>query len=253
MPGTSAGSYAHILGLPAVLRTFAFTLLGRLTYGVLPLALLFTIQEATGSFAIAASAMGLNGLASLSMPIKSRAIDRYGQRFVLPVISLSLSVALAGAALLASSGLQHSGVWLATALLIGLASPPLGPSMRAQWRLLVPREQLTAAYSLDAVAEESLYLIGPVIAAGLLAVAPPYAGLLVCAGLVVFGGLGLATSPVADRRPDATKPRVGLGPLRHAHFLALLAVMAVVGLISATVFTATAARALAAGQPSLAG
>jgi hypothetical protein len=62
MPGTDiAGSYADLLRRPAVARTFAPALVGRLAYGVLPLSLLFTVQHATGSYAIAATAMALNG------------------------------------------------------------------------------------------------------------------------------------------------------------------------------------------------
>ena len=70
-----------------VTRTFVPALVGRLTYGVLPLSLLFTVQHATGSFATAAMAAALDALATMGV---SRSI-----RLVLPkVAALSLAMPL---------------------------------------------------------------------------------------------------------------------------------------------------------------
>lgn len=254
MSGTVlAGSYSALLRRPAVARTFALALVGRLTYGVLPLTLLFTVQQATGTFATAAFAMALNGLASLAMPLKSRAIDRHGQRRVIPAISAAMVVVLLAGAVLARSHPSDPLPWLAFGLAVGLASPPLGPSMRAQWRAFVPEGAVARAYSLDAVGEETLYLLGPMIAAGMLAFAPAYAGLLLCAVLVTVGAAGLACSPSAVRTPSAGQQRMRRGPLLHPPFLGLLAIMAGVGAVTATIYTGTAARSLDAGHPSYAG
>ncbi len=254
MSGTLvAGGYAHLFRRPGVARTFVLALAGRLTYGVLPLSLLFTVQHATGSFSTAATAMALNGLASLSMPLKSRAIDRYGQRLVLPLIAAAMVAVLVLAAAMAHARIATPLPWLVAGLTVGLASPPLGSSMRAQWRTLVPEEAIGKAYSLDAVGEETLYLIGPMIAAGIMAFAPAYAGLLICAAFVVVGAAGLAASPAASAPLALEQQRIARGPLRHVAFLRLLLVMGAVGAVSATIYTATAARALAAGHPSWAG
>jgi len=254
MSGTAvAGKYADLLRRPAVARTFVPALIGRLAYGVLPLSLLFTVQHATGSFSTAATAMALNGFAALSMPIKSRAIDRYGQRLVIPLITALMVAVLVVATAMARSHVASALPWLATGLAVGLASPPLGPSMRAQWRALVPEEAIGSAYSLDAVGEETLYLVGPMIASGLMAVAPPYTGLVTCVALLCVGATGLATSPAAGATPRLGQQRIASGPLRHTLFLRLLLVMGAVGAVTATIYTVTTARALDAGQPSLAG
>ncbi|HVX54494.1 MFS transporter [Nocardioides sp.] len=254
MPGTSvAGSYAALMRRHGVARTFGLALAGRLTYGLLPLTLLFTVQQATGSFATAATAGALNGFAALSMPVKSRAIDRHGQRVVLPLIAVTAAVVLGSGVVLARSGVTAAPAWWALGLAVGLASPPLGPCMRAQWRALVPDHRVPAAYALDAVGEETLYLLGPVLAAGLLAVAPAYAGLPVAAVLLVVGAAGLAASPVAAGIHVPVPRHAGAGPLRHRRFRGLLGVMAAVGAVSATIYAGIAARALAAGHPSYAG
>ena len=254
MSGTAiAGRYADLLRRPAVARTFVPALVGRLAYGVLPLSLLFTVQHATGSFSTAATAMAINGLASLSMPIKSRATDRYGQRLVLPLITAIMVAVLVVAAAMARTHITGALPWLAVGLAVGLASPPLGPSMRAQWRALVPRDAIARAYSLDSVGEETLYLVGPMVASGALAFAPAYAGLLLCTVLLGVGAAGLAASPAAAATANPGQQRMARGPLRHVPLLRLLLVMAPVGGVTATIYAATAARALAAGRPSLAG
>lgn len=242
-----------MLRQPAAARTFAPALIGRLAYGVLPLSLLFTVQQSTGSFPIAASTMALNGLASFSMPIKSRVIDRYGQRLVIPLITAAMAATLLVASAMARAELATPVPWLVVGLSVGLASPPLGPSMRAQWRALVPKATLARAYSLDAVCEEALYLIGPMIAAGVLAVAPAFVGVLLCTPLFMIGATGLAVSPAALATPRLGGPRMARGPLRHSSFVRLLATMTSVGAVTATIYTATAARALEVGQPSYAG
>ncbi len=254
MSGTVlAGSYSDLFRLPGVARTFVPALVGRLAYGVFPLSLLFTVQHATGSFSTAATALALNGLASLSMPLKSRVIDRYGQRLVIPLITAVMVAVLVIAAVMARAEITSSLPWLAVGLAVGLASPPLGPSMRAQWRVLVPEDAIPRAYSLDAVSEETLYLVGPMIAAGLLAFAPAYVGPLVCGALLIVGAAGLAASPAATNTSCLGQRRMAGGPLRHPTFLRLLLVMAAVGAVTATVYTVTAARALALGHPSYAG
>lgn len=254
MSGTAvAGKYADLLRRPAVAGTFVPALVGRLAYGVLPLSLLFTVQHATGSFSTAATAMAFNGLASVSMPLKSRAIDRYGQRLAIPLITVAMVAMLVATATMAYNQIATAPPWLAVGLAVGLASPPLGPSMRAQWRALVPKEAIASAYSLDAVGEETLYLLGPLVAAGFLALAPAYAGLLLCSVLVCVGAVGLASSPVSGATPSLGKQQMARGSLRHIPFLRLLLVMGAVGGVTATIYTVTAARALAIGHPSLAG
>ncbi|GHB07487.1 hypothetical protein GCM10010305_58290 [Streptomyces termitum] len=90
-----------------------------------------------------------------------------------------------------------SGVLLgALAMAAGACVPPLGPVMRTLWSRLVPdRDLLRRAYSLDTVAEELLFVTGPLLVALLVRVAAPPAGLAVSAALVLTGAFALITSP----------------------------------------------------------
>src|SRR3954471_15926074 len=170
----AAGSYRAVLRLPHALGTFVPALGGRLAYGLLPLATLFTVQQATGSYSAAGLSLALFGLASIFLPAKARLADAHGPRRVLPWLALTCSLALAGAAVTR---------WpVPFVALAGLAAPPLGPAMRSAWRHLTAGTSLKErAYALDAIAEETLYLVGPLLAGLLIAVAPARWCLLVTA------------------------------------------------------------------------
>ena len=119
----AAGSYRAVLLLPFALRTFVPALGGRLAYGLLPLATLFTVQQATGSYSDAGLSLALFGLASIFLPAKARLADTHGPRRVLPWLALTCSLALTGAAFTP---------WpVPFVALAGLAAPPLGPALLA--------------------------------------------------------------------------------------------------------------------------
>ncbi|TQL68083.1 hypothetical protein FB381_1972 [Nocardioides albertanoniae] len=254
---THAGSIRGVISGPGVARTFAFAMVGRLTYGLLPLCLLFTIRESSGSFAVAAASSAALGFATLAMPIQARLIDRFGQRRVLPPYAACYSALLITVGVLAGDS-RPDIFWVATGLLLGLSAPALGPSMRAQWREIAaegpPRR---IAYSLDSIAEESLYLIGPLSASVVLATGPARLGLLLAAGLVVVGTAGLATSayvpvPASDAAVvQSRKPHAGI--LRRPGLAPLLMAMAMTGAAGAACFVGVAAIADGAGTPSAVG
>jgi len=79
----TGGGYRDVLRLSGASRAFAFATFGRLSFGTVSLSLLFTVQRATGSFAVAGGVLAAFGATSLTMPVKSRFVDRYGQPRVL--------------------------------------------------------------------------------------------------------------------------------------------------------------------------
>ncbi|WP_433367328.1 MFS transporter [Actinoplanes sp. CA-142083] len=190
----AAGSYRAVLQLPSASRTFVPALGGRLAYGLLPLATLFTIQQATGSYAAAGLALALFGLASITLPLKARYLR------LLPWMALLCALFL-GAAALTPWPVVFVG-------LAGLAAPPLGPAMRATWRSLTEGSSLKErAYALDSIAEETLYLVGPVLAGLLIAVAPARWALLLTAGLLLIGTVGMVlAAPALRAAPLSTAP-----------------------------------------------
>lgn len=255
MPGTiRAGSYRALFGSAVVTRTFALAMVGRFGYAVLPLVLLFTIAQATGSFATAATASAVYGLSGLAMPLQARLIDRFTQRRVLPIAGLCAVLTLVAMAAFGARSVTEAPPWIALCLVSGLVTPALGPSMRAQWRVVVPEAARPVAYSLDAVAEEVVFLLGPVAATGVLATGPAWRGLAPAGTLILVGALGLALGPAARHRSNADhRSRDLWGPWRQPRFGILLVVMALAGAGLAAALTGTAGRADLAGKPAWAG
>lgn len=167
MSSTSdAGSYRAVLALPYAAPTFGAALVGRLSYGLLPLSVLFTVQPTAGSFATAGGVVAVLGLTSILLPLKSRLVDRHGQASVLALLALLCAGALAAMTFLAWSDSAPVAAYFALGIVAGLGAPPLGPAMRSTWRTITDKSSLKQrAYSLDSVREESLYLIGIAICA----------------------------------------------------------------------------------------
>ncbi|HYZ55741.1 MAG TPA: MFS transporter [Streptosporangiaceae bacterium] len=194
----SLTSYAVVLRAPHAVRTFGAALVGRLSYGVVFLSLVLAVTRVTGSYAMAGGVVAVFGLASSVLsPFRARLLDRHGPRRALPpmaaVYALLLGV-LAGATW--QPGCPRVLLW-ALGAASGASTPPLGPLMRGLWGVLVPgRDLLQRAFSLDTVAEELLFVVGPLLAGLLAAYTDPALGLAVSAGLVLAGSLVLVSSPV---------------------------------------------------------
>ncbi|GAA4610719.1 MFS transporter [Actinoallomurus liliacearum] len=218
-------SYAAVLRAPHARRTFGAALLGRLSYGMVSLSLTLAVAGATGSYATAGAAVALFGLTvSVLSPVRARLIDRYGPRRALPPMAVAYALLLAALALLTARHDVSAVPVAVLALGAGAFPPPLGPVMRTLWSDLLPdRRLLQRAYSLDTVAEELLFVTGPLLAGLLAALLAPPAGLAVSAGLVLAGTLALVSSPVARSRAGtgeeaspaeddsgAHRPRTGL-------------------------------------------
>ncbi|KOV27293.1 membrane protein [Streptomyces sp. XY431] len=208
--------YRAVLGAPHAGRTFAAALLGRLSYGVVPLALLLTVREATGSYSAAGAAMALFALASVLLsPVRAGLVDRHGPRRVLPPMAVLYgALLLAVVAATARPGAAPAAVG-ALVLAAGACTPPLGPVMRTFWRRLLPDPVLLRrAFSLDGVAEELLFVTGPLLVGLLLPVVGPGGAVAVGAGLLLAGALLLVASPVAAGGADgADVPDVAPSPV----------------------------------------
>jgi MFS family permease len=192
-------TYLAILRTPHARPLVVASLVGRLSSGTGPLALVLFVQDATGSFtqagAVSAATLLANGLFA---PVRGRLVDRLGQRRSLPPLAVAFAAALVGVVAVAGPGPVAGAATVALAAAAGATLPPLGAAMRVLWVSLVGRgPQLQTAYALDAVLEETLFVLGPLLAAGLAATVDPAAGLLAAAGLALVGTAGFVLSPVS--------------------------------------------------------
>ncbi|SDT71545.1 MFS transporter [Actinoplanes derwentensis] len=202
-------SYAAVLRTPHAVRTFGSALLGRLSYGIVYLALMLAVIRATGSYSVAGVFVALFGLTSgVLSPVRARIIDRHGPSRALPPMAAVYASALTALAVATwHPGTTPDLLLYGLSAVAGSSTPPLGPIMRSLWSDLLPEPALRQrAFSLDTVAEEVLYIVGPLLAGAVAALTNPALGVVLSAILILTGSLLLAMSPPARPRPAADIP-----------------------------------------------
>jgi len=201
----------------SVLRTrhtgyLLFTsLLGRLPTAMAALAIVQLVRSTSGDFAFAGLITAVYVVAgAVGQPLLSRLIDRVGQVLVLAVAGILSFLAFIGMALTLDAA---PGAAVALAAAAGIFTPPLEPALRALWpRLVSPGPQLKAAFSLDAGAQEIIFILGPLLTVAGIAVFGPTGNLLFAGGLGLIGALAFVVNPApraasTARRRDAAAPR----------------------------------------------
>jgi MFS family permease len=251
----SLSRYAQLLERPELRALILASVLGRLPIGICGLAILLLAQQATGSFALGgmASACYVAGLAGVA-PLLGRSIDRFGPRPALLASALAFPSALAG---VAAAFEAQAPVWagLALAAAAGASFPPITACMRTFLKQQLPEEaQLAAAYSLESVLIELIFIAGPMLVALLVALASPAVAVLAGAAC---GGAGtllfVRARAVAEWRIEPRAAASLFGPLAEPRFVRLLAVVLLYSSAFGLVEIATTARAAEAGKPALAG
>lgn len=224
----SLSRYRDVLAQRELRDTIVISILGRLPIGVTGLAILLTVQGALGSFAAGGIASGayVFGLA-LVAPVLGRTIDRFGPRIPLHLCSAGFPAALASLA--AASHYGAPALWLYVfSMAAGALFPPITVCMRTLLRRrLANDESLTAAYSLESVLIETIFIAGPLIVALFVALLAPVVAVLFAAACGAVGTLLFAGT--AALRSWHIEPQRGarrlLGPMRSGSFVALIAVV----------------------------
>lgn len=184
----SLARYRALLREPQLSGAIAASVVGRLPIGMAMLAILLFIQDARESFSLAgvAAALYVTGIGVVA-PLVGRLIDRFGPRPVLLACACAYPVALTG--LMVAVILGAGTAWVAgLAFVAGVTLPPVPTCIRTLLRrLLHEPTQIQAAYSLDSVLMESVFILGPGIVSLFVAAAWP-AGAVGCTA--VCGGIG---------------------------------------------------------------
>jgi predicted MFS family arabinose efflux permease len=209
--------------LVSVLRTrhvgyLLFTsLLGRLPGAMAALAIVQLARSTSGDFAFAGLITAVYVVAgAVGQPLLGRLIDRIGQVAVLAVSGVLSFLAFTGMAFTLAPA---PGAAVALAAAAGLLTPPLEPALRALWpRLVAPGQPLKAAFSLDAGAQEIIFIVGPLLTVAGIAVFGPVGNLLFAGALGLIGALAFIINPApraasSDRRRDGTAPRGVRSPI----------------------------------------
>ncbi|MDN4640755.1 MFS transporter [Agreia sp. PsM10] len=170
------------------------SLLGRLPGAMAALAIVQLVRSTSGDFGFAGLITAVYVVAgAVGQPLLGRLIDRFGQVAILALSGILSFLAFTGMALTLE---PLPGLAVALAAAAGVFTPPLEPALRALWpRLVNPGPQLKAAFSLDAGAQEIIFIVGPLLTVVGIAVFGPVGNLLFAAGLGLVGALAFIVNP----------------------------------------------------------
>lgn len=200
-------SYLDLLKTPGVGRILAAQLTARFPFGMISLAFLIHIERVYDSYTVAGIVLGVMSIGqAVAGPLTSRLMGRWGMR---PVISVTVVLCTTSIVLMALLPLPVLGLVL-LGLVAGLTTPPIQPAVRTIYPKMVNSTQLSPLFSLDASAQEIIWVLGPVVATLVAIQVSSVAGILVAAVFLAGGGLWFILSPELGRvRIPRSKRKLG--------------------------------------------
>ena len=252
--------YAEVYRIPGAWRFSVAGVIGRMPMSMFGLGTVLLISSVTGRYGVAGavSATGSIGYA-FAAPRIGRLADRHGQRRVLlPLVAVfSTATALLIAAVLAR---LPDWAWFVPGAIAGATVPSLGAMVRTRWSaLLAGSPLLHTAFSVESVADEVCFVLGPAAVTLLATEVFPAAGVGVTALLCLTGTLWFAaqrrTEPAAVPARTAsarTGPRVRWDPAAPG-LIVLIPVFGLLGAMFVSIDLSTVSFAQHFGHKPLAG
>lgn len=203
-------SYRRVLARPGAFAFSSAALVARLPISMVGLGIVLLVEERTGSYGLAGTVAAVFVLAEAAFAVlHGRWVDHFGQARVLP---LAISVFGAGLALMMLAVEQDwARPWTYVfAAVAGASLPQVGASVRTRWSHLLdePADKQTA-FALEAVLDEVVFVVGPVVVTLLATGWHPVAGLSFAVATGVLGTFALAvqrrTEPPAGRASPAAE------------------------------------------------
>ncbi|GAB3810634.1 hypothetical protein GCM10028820_00510 [Tessaracoccus terricola] len=220
-------SYLNLLRAPGVARVMASQLVARFPTGMLALGILIHIETVFGSYGAAGVVLAAMSVGqALAGPVTSRMMGRFGARRVL-VTTTALCAASMAVLALATMPLWGFVVF---ALLTGLSSPPVQPAVRTIYPKLVEPVRLPRLFSLDASAQEIIWVAGPLVITVVSREISSVVGLLVCVAVTVVGGAWFISSrELGTVRIVRSESRMGAVLLKPGVMLATVTGLLLIG------------------------
>ena len=195
-----ANNYRAVVARPGALRLLSTALVGRMPQGMQSLAVLLLVRQTTHSYAAAGAAVGASALAgALCGPLLGRLIDRVGRRMVVGPASVAQACVYLGFALAARAH-APALVLILCATLAGALVPPIAPVVRTLLRDLYDDHAVReTAYSMEAIAQETIWIVGPLATTVIVTVASPSFAVAILGAIGLGGTLLFMRSPLLDR------------------------------------------------------
>lgn len=182
-------AYADVLRRPGAFAMSSTGFLARFPMSMIGLGEVLLVSSQTGSYALAGALSATGALANAAFgPMFGRAVDRFGQHRVLPllvtahVIGLSVFIVLVQA---------EAPTWslFASVIVSGGTFPNLGAMVRARWAYVLAGDPpaLRTAFALESVLDEVIYVAGPPLATVLAVSVVDYGALVAVMVLLAVG------------------------------------------------------------------
>jgi MFS family permease len=237
-----ATGYLEILRARHASRLLVGTLVGRLPNATSAIAIVLFVRAEGGSYSLAGALAAAYGVANaVGQPVLGRLVDLHGQpRVQLPAAALS-ALAMTAFAFTGTGPLPLAYAAVAAA---GLFTPPLEGGLRALWpAVLRTEDQVPTAYAMDAVAQEVMFTVGPLLVTLCMSLWSAQAALLLLNVVGVLGALSVVVSPPSRAWRSAPREAHWLGALRSTGLVALLGAFFFVGLALGSITVASVSYA----------
>lgn len=200
--------YTDLLKTRGVARIIAAQLTARIPSGMISLAFLIHIERIFDSYGAAGLVLAATSVGqAIAGPLTSRWMGRLGMR---PVLISTLIVCTGGIALIAFA-IMPLWLFMVVGFVVGISTPPIQPAVRTIYPKMVTGKQLTPLFSLDASAQEIIWVMGPVITVVLATQVSSTAAIVVAGLFLVGGGIWFISCPeVGKVRIPRSRRRIGV-------------------------------------------
>jgi MFS family permease len=208
-------NYRRVLATPGALLFSMTGLVGRLPISMAGLGIVLLVQAGTGSYGVAGAVSATYLVANAACAIlQGQYLDRWGQRRVLTVLAVVFGAGMALLAVAVQADWPRAVTYVAAAL-AGATLPNIGSCVRARWTyVLEGGPGLPTAFAFEAVVDEMVYIVGPIVVAVLATLVDPALGVAAAAAAGTLGSLAFAaqrrTEPPAHPhdRTEGARPRM---------------------------------------------
>lgn len=247
-------SYRRVLAHPGALAFSSAALVARLPISMVGLGIVLLVEQSTGSYGLAGTVSAVFVLAEAAFAVlHGRLVDTYGQSKVLPA---AISIFGAGLALMMLAVEQDwpRVLTYVFAAVSGAALPQVGASVRTRWsHLLDDAGQKQTAFALEAVLDEVVFVIGPVLVTLLATSWHPVAGLTAALVTGLVGTYAFAAQRSTEPPAGRTQASVVRASMPWRLVLPLALVCLTLGALFGAAEVTTVAFAEEAGKRWVAG
>lgn len=246
--------YRELFATPGARVFSAAGFVARMPIAMMTLGIVLLIAARTGKYGLAGVLAATYALVNaLTAPVLATLVDRLGQaRVLLPAVAAH-AVALLGFIGVVSAD-APLWTWFVTAAATGATAPPIGSLVRARWgHVLQSPPRLQTAYSFESVADELIFVVGPLIVTVLATRVDERAGLLAALGFLLAGTMLFVRHRISEPPPTARHGRARGSALAVRGMGLVVLAMVFIGGVFGGVEISAVAFADKQGRPALAG